>query len=97
MTPLDWYASEPDPRFLLINADDPRPLNEQLQALGFNPQPPGGTIQLSAENHLIFPDLPPLVPTARAVRGLDQVFLYLHGFLSIVEISGQFTLYLIKE
>lgn len=99
MPPLNWEVCTPDyaealgplPRY--INADSADPIWRQIDARsqsGWFPEPPGQW-DLTADNYLTYPGLPPLAPAARAYHLGELILAYPHGFVCIVQLSGAFS------
>lgn len=101
MSPLDWeintkYAVDHvGQRVLLIDGDSVLSAKHQLTALGYPHAPPGGW-QLTADDMLIKEGAPPLPPAARAFHLGETIFIYPAGLVVTVDLSGAFTLFLVK-
>lgn len=98
---LDWYISStyPDPAAYLgplpgyISGASSDQIWQQLSdnsISGWHPEPPGDW-QLSADDELLFPGLPPLQPTAYAYHLGEKILAYPAGFVCIVQLSSAFT------
>jgi hypothetical protein len=47
--------------------------------------------ELSADEHLIYPGLPPLAPAAYATHLGEKILVYPHGWVVIVQLGGAFS------
>jgi hypothetical protein len=99
--PLDWQVNDQYPNNesylnnipLAINSFDSRPVIEQLRETAAIVECPEGLgWELTADNFLCYPGLPPLAPAAKAAHIGEQVFIYPHGFGIILQLSGAFEL-----
>lgn len=103
MTPLDWHINSryPDAEALCgrilryIDADSADEIYRQLDAnsiSGWHPEPPSYGWELSADDCIRFPGLPPLQPCAMAVHLGERIYIYPAGFVCIVQLSGAFSI-----
>lgn len=102
MTPLDWQLNADFPQASdhigsiphYISADSSDEAYRQIHARsisGWHPESPSVGWQLAADDHLLFPGLPPLAPCAYAYHLGERIFIYPAGFVCIVQLSGAFS------
>jgi hypothetical protein len=98
--PLGWQLNDnyPNPEEHLaglpryINASSTDPIWLQISEnsrSGWHPEP--GGFELSADEHLLFPGLPPLAPAAYAGHLGEKVLAYPAGWVCIVQLGGAFS------
>jgi len=73
---------------------DPRPaweqFNERYVFGGWNPMLPGGW-QMDQDNNLLYPGDPPLIPLASTMLRDEQIVVYAHSFVAIIQRDGSFS------
>lgn len=80
--PLIFNPSSPDPAWQQIKDNYPD---------GFNPEPPEKGWSLLGDDALLYPGLPPVMPSAMAWLRDQQLLVYPGGWLVIKELEGAFT------
>jgi hypothetical protein len=100
--PLDWQLNGRYPRpeehlnplqnFISGASVDPvwRQIEENTP-LGWQPASPTMGFELSADDYLIYPSVPPLAPAAMAWHLGEKVLVYPAGFVCVVQLNGDFT------
>lgn len=101
--PLDWQGNENyDRDFVLaalgpvptlINALDMRFVHEQLDEKlqrGWVPEAPTAGWQFNDDCSLIYPGLPPVMPVAYAMHGLETVYMYPAQWMVIQKIDQSY-------
>jgi len=101
--PLDWHLNDryPHPEQYLgpitryLDADSSLPCWTQLDEAaphGWNPQLPGQGWELTADDRLVYPGLPPLAPAAFALHLGERIFIYPPGWVCIVQLGGAYSI-----
>lgn len=99
---LDWHLNEryaPADVILalgripeFISPMDERPAWEQIDArYGWNPKV-GGKFRLDQHGYLYYPGDPVMEPIATAFLRDEQIYVYAHGWVCIVQPGGSFSL-----
>lgn len=101
--PLDWQVNDTYPEDFvvnalgpvptLINANDVRQVHEQLEeilAAGWNPEGDSLGWQFNADESLIYPGLPPVMPVAYAMHGLEKVYMFPAQWMVIYQLDGSY-------
>ena len=103
MIPLDWHLNDryPNPETYLgsiptvLDALDPDPIYRQFDRRspgGWWPELPDKGWQLTADDALLFPGLPPLMPAAHAWHLGEKVLVYPAGWVCVVQLGGSYTI-----
>lgn len=103
---LNWHINSayPDAEAMLgnlplaISADSSASIAEQLDATyGWEPLLPNQGWELSLDDMLIYPGLPPASPIAYAYHLGEKIILFPAGFVCIVQLGGAFQLARINQ
>jgi hypothetical protein len=102
---LDWHINERvDPTLIrqflppiqtYTRGDTTDPLWLQLQERapnGWNPLPAHASFEMSMEEHLLYPEMPPLEPLAMAYHLGERILVYPAGFVAIVQLNGDYSI-----
>ena len=98
---LDWQVNErADPSHVAeflpapqayLDAASIDPVWLQLHDY-WNLYPPTAGFELSVEDYLLYPELPPLAPLAMAYHLGERVLVYPAGFIAVVQLNGDYTI-----
>lgn len=109
MKPLDWHINErcdaslvrqflpPLWQYTDGNSADPLwlQIDERSQS-GWQPYAPIAGFEMSVEDYLLYPEMPPLEPLAMAHHLGERILVYPAGFVAIVQLNGDYSIARVK-